>query len=267
MRSGAVVAGALLLSWGIRRRVRRWAQQRPEDTADLVRLRRRETAAVLLSSVSRYTLMLVATVVVLGIFLRSSLTATAGASLVAVLIGFGAQRFLQDVIAGFFILAEGQYGVGDFIVVEPMKAAGVVDELGLRTTVLRNLNGDRSVVPNGQITAVHRAPNRYRTYTVELLTSDAETVLSTLEEIVATLPVGDGRFLQRPTVSRPSEFDDGLALVEVQAHVPPTMEWLVESLLVQTITARLDDALATAPIVYTLDDSAVRRYERTIVVR
>src|SRR5919198_2289778 len=155
IRAGAVVAGALLLSWGIRRRVQRWAQLRPEDTADLVRLRRRETAAALLSSVSRYTLMLVSTVLVLGIFLRSSLTAAAGASLVAVLIGFGAQRFLQDVIAGFFILAEGQYGVGDFIVVEPTKAAGVVDELGLRTTILRNLNGDRSIVPNGQITAVH----------------------------------------------------------------------------------------------------------------
>ncbi len=134
IRAGAVVAGALVLSWAIRRRVRRWAEQHPADTADLLRLRRRETAAALLMSVTRYTLWLVVVAVLLTIFLRTSITAAAGASLAAVLIGFGAQRFLQDVIAGFFILAEGQYGVGDFVTIDPMKASGVVDELGLRTT-------------------------------------------------------------------------------------------------------------------------------------
>jgi hypothetical protein len=48
------------------------------------------------------------------------------------------------------------------------------------------------------------------------------------------LPVGDGRFPARPIVSRQDAGDEGLALVEVGSHVPPTMEWLVESLLVQT---------------------------------
>ncbi len=55
--------------------------------------------------------------------------------------------------------------------------------------------------------------------------------------------------------------------MQLRAVVPPTMEWLVEELLVHTIERRAGDALATAPIVYTLDDLAVRRYERTVILR
>src|SRR5207247_11338819 len=165
----AAAAAAML-----RRLVRRWAGKAAERTGDLLRLRRQETAAALLANILRYGVFLVAAFAILGIFVRDSLTALGGASLLVLVVGFSAQRFLTDVVAGFFLLFEGQYGVGDFVTLEPSKLSGIVDDLGLRTTTLRALNGDRYFVPNGEITAVHRSARGFRPYHVELLTQEPD---------------------------------------------------------------------------------------------
>jgi small conductance mechanosensitive channel len=75
------------------------------------------------------------------------LVAAGGVSLA---IGFGAQSLVKDVFSGFFILLEGQYSIGD--VVELNGKTGTVEQLGLRATVLRSINGDVHTVPNGVIT-------------------------------------------------------------------------------------------------------------------
>ncbi len=74
------------------------------------------------------------------------LVAAGGVSLA---VGFGAQSLVKDFFAGFFILLEGQYSIGD--VVEINGKTGTVENLNLRTTVVRSLNGDVHVIPNGQI--------------------------------------------------------------------------------------------------------------------
>jgi small conductance mechanosensitive channel len=74
------------------------------------------------------------------------LVAAGGVSLA---VGFGAQTLVRDFFAGFFILLEGQFSIGD--VVEINGKVGTVENLNLRTTVLRSLNGDVHVIPNGEI--------------------------------------------------------------------------------------------------------------------
>lgn len=74
------------------------------------------------------------------------LVAAGGVSLA---VGFGAQTLVRDFFAGFFILLEGQYSIGD--VVEVGGRIGTVEHIGLRTTVLRSLNGDVHTIPNGEI--------------------------------------------------------------------------------------------------------------------
>jgi moderate conductance mechanosensitive channel len=76
------------------------------------------------------------------------LVAAGGVSLA---VGFGAQTLVKDFFAGFFILLEGQFSIGD--VVEVGGKVGTVENLNLRTTVLRSLNGDVHTIPNGQISA------------------------------------------------------------------------------------------------------------------
>jgi small conductance mechanosensitive channel len=77
---------------------------------------------------------------------------------VGVALGFGAQRVVQDILAGFFIVTERQYGLGDLIRVsvtglgEP--AMGTVEDVTLRVTTVRTANGEVVITPNGQITQV-----------------------------------------------------------------------------------------------------------------
>jgi small conductance mechanosensitive channel len=76
----------------------------------------------------------------------------ASAGIAGVAIGFGAQSLVKDFLAGLFMLAEDQYGVGDIIDVG--EAKGKVEAVGLRTTRLRDVEGTVWHVPNGQITRV-----------------------------------------------------------------------------------------------------------------
>ncbi len=266
-----VIAVILVVAFGVlallQRLLHRWGKAPIEGTGDLIRARRRETALGLVTSMVRYFVFAVTLFVLLGFLLRSVVTAAAGAGLLVAILAFGAQRFLQDVIAGVFILLENQYGVGDFITLEPMSLSGVVEEIGLRTTILRNLNGDRYIIPNGQITAVRRAVKRFRRYTIDLLTHDPAAAEQALEDLIAVAPVGSARFLRRPEIVEQREVSPTVSLVRIRADVPPTMEWLVEQYLVKVLATRLEGSLVAQPLVYTLDEAAVRRYERTVVLR
>jgi small-conductance mechanosensitive channel len=82
----------------------------------------------------------------------------APAAVVGVALGFGAQRLVQDILAGFFIIAERQYGYGDMVRISALGSetgiGGTVEQVSLRTTRLRTLTGDVVIVPNGQIVQV-----------------------------------------------------------------------------------------------------------------
>ena len=76
----------------------------------------------------------------------------AGASIVGVALGFGAQSLVKDFLSGFFILAEDQYAVGDVITIADQ--TGTVEEIDLRITRLRAVDGTGWFVPNGEIRKV-----------------------------------------------------------------------------------------------------------------
>jgi small-conductance mechanosensitive channel len=82
----------------------------------------------------------------------------APATVAGVALGFGAQRVVQDILAGFFLIAERQYGFGDVIRIAPLGTAegvtGTVEDLTLRITRMRSPDGEVIIVPNGQIVQV-----------------------------------------------------------------------------------------------------------------
>jgi moderate conductance mechanosensitive channel len=79
----------------------------------------------------------------------------AGVSILGLAVSFGAQSLVKDVITGFFILLEDQYGVGDVVRVNGKDGlSGGVEAVSLRTTVLRDLEGTAHVIPNGEIRTV-----------------------------------------------------------------------------------------------------------------
>ena len=268
-----LIAGAALLVLGflasrfLRWRRRRLAAEQARDPRGLRRLQRRETLAIVAEAVLRYGAFVFVIFWVLGLFVADTTTAIGGASLIVIVVGFGMQRVLMDAIAGFGILFEGWYVVGDFVTLRPMEVTGFVEEIGLRTTTVRSLNGDRAYVPNSQIIAAVRSTRGYRTYTIEVLTTDVATACDAIETAATRTPSGRARFLRAPTVVDRRELSEGIWLVRATADVPPSLEWLAEGLLTALIRGQLsEDTLVAGPIVYTLDESSVERYQQRVVI-
>jgi small conductance mechanosensitive channel len=87
-----------------------------------------------------------------------------GAGIVGLAIGFGAQTLVKDVITGFFLILEDQVRVGDVVLVN--NTAGLVEQINLRTMVLRDVDGTVHVVPNGEIRVLS---NRSKDYSYSVL--------------------------------------------------------------------------------------------------
>jgi hypothetical protein len=262
------VLAAFVLSRLLRGIVAALEARHPDEERELQRLRRGETALALIATGIPYVAAIVVLILAAGAFLPGTVAALGGSALVLVLVGFGAQRFLMDVIAGTLIAFERWYGVGDFIRVEPAQISGIVEQFGLRTTVIRSLNGDRTYVPNSQIISATRFPRGYRRYSIELLTNDPDEARNAIEQVGRRSPVGEARFLRPPRVVEERELGEGTWLVRGEADVAPTMEWLAEGLLVGRLKAQLSpESLLADPIVYTLDEGTLSRYQRRVLVR
>ncbi len=123
----------------------------------------------------------------------------AGAGVVGVAIGFGAQALVKDVITGAFVILEDQYGVGD--VVKLGDASGKVEEINLRTTVLRDGQGTRHIIPNGEIS---RASVMTRGWGQVLLDidvaydTDLDQALSVLSRVLETFSKDHPQLLLSP---------------------------------------------------------------------
>ena len=114
--------------------------------------RKRKTLASVTKSVIKYLLYFFTVCHILTVFGVDITSIIAVASVGSVAIGFGAQNLVQDIISGIFILMEDQYGVGD--VIEISGLSGSVEHIGIRTTILRSIDGNVHIIPNGQIKAM-----------------------------------------------------------------------------------------------------------------
>jgi hypothetical protein len=265
---GAVaIVVAFALSRVLRRLVARLEARHPDEERELARLRRGETALALVATAIPYVAAIAVIIIAVSAFLPRTVAALGGSALILVLVGFGAQRFLMDVIAGTLIAFERWYGIGDFVRLEPAQISGIVEQFSLRTTVIRSLNGDRTYVPNSQIISASTSPRGFRRYSIEVLTTDPEEARNAIEQVGRRAPVGEARFLRAPKVIEERELGEGSWLVRGQADVAPTMEWLAEGLLVGRLKASLSaDALLADPIVYTIDEGTLSRYQRRVLV-
>jgi moderate conductance mechanosensitive channel len=156
-RSGVRVLGIWVLAW-LAYRVVRLAARRIElavddgdDSVTTLRERRGRTISQLLRSMGRVVIYAVAILLTFNVFIDIG-PILAGAGILGLAVSFGAQSLVKDVISGFFILFENQFGIGD--VIEVAGHSGVVEKMTLRVVVLRDGEGVMHVVPNGEIKVV-----------------------------------------------------------------------------------------------------------------
>ncbi len=260
LASAAVVLLGLLFYRVLTRgvpKVLRWRRRREGflDAEAVARIKRQDTAITLTRNALRYVIFAIVALVVLSIFIENPLPGVAGATILAAVIGFGAQSFLRDVIAGFSIVFEGQYSVGDFIQVKPQEVSGIVEELGLRMTKIRSLSGEVSYIPNGAVQGVINYVSGQQRFNVEVQLSDSEAASRVLDALGETSEL----YLSPPHLVERGE-TEGRVRLRIVAGVLPSMAWLVEETLTGRIKAAAgEDGLVGDPLVYKVDQTNLRK--------
>jgi small conductance mechanosensitive channel len=261
-----VFVAASLVSRGIGALARRLRSRVESISLDspLVAIAQRETAVALIQTAVRYVVFLVALLFAITTLTGADHISTiAGASFFAVIIGFAAQRFLIDIMAGFVMFFEGWYTVGSTIVIEPMKLEGVVDDVSLRATKIRDVSGEILRVHNSYIQAVRVLPRGGHHVEIELFVHDAEAAEQLIETVARIVPAGPTAFLQVPEVISVTDLDDTLHRITAEATVAPGRAWMAEDLLPSLLRERADeDLIVHGPVILPADEHAATRFAR-----
>ena len=149
-----IILGTRLVLFIFRRCLKTIVRRNQSKETDSGKVKRTMTMLSIVRSIVKYVVYFIALLMILDVIglgvAASSLLATAGVGGLA--IGIGAQSLIKDVINGFFLMTEGQYGVGDYVTVGGV--TGFVESITLRSTQLKGPRGEHHVVPNGSITTV-----------------------------------------------------------------------------------------------------------------
>ncbi|WP_240941839.1 mechanosensitive ion channel family protein [Paenibacillus sp. HB172176] len=151
IRIAAILVVGRILIWILHKSVNRIvidrASKRPPNQA-----RRMTTVGKLMKNVTSYVIYFIAGMLTLSEIGLDLGPLLAGAGVVGIAIGFGAQSLVKDILTGFFIIMEDQFAVGDVIQTGTFK--GTVEMIGLRTTRIQSWTGEIHIVPNSTIGAV-----------------------------------------------------------------------------------------------------------------
>jgi small-conductance mechanosensitive channel len=167
IRLALTVGGAFLLmqlAWLLVGRLRHWMVRAGRDRPGSAQ--RAQTVAQTLRSLATAIIWAGAFVHVLAIFGWDVKPLLAGAGILGVALGFGAQTLVRDLIAGYFILIENQFAVGDLVEVNGQPS--LVEEVTLRCTRLRSFNGFVHYVPNGEFKMVTNRSRDWNRLTVDV---------------------------------------------------------------------------------------------------
>jgi small conductance mechanosensitive channel len=265
-----VVAALFLVASAIGRFSRLLARALEARTATaaadspLVALARRETGLSLFQTSIRYLAFMLALALALVVVTGArGISTLAGASFLAVVVAFAAQRFLIDLIAGFLMFFEGWYTIGSTVVLEPMKLEGVVEEVSLRMTALRDVSGELVRVHNSQILAVRVLPQGTRRVEIELFVRDREAGQRLVERVARIVPTGPTSFVDPPCVRATQQLDDDLHRITADASVAAGRFWLAEDLLPSLLKERAEDGLIVhGPVVLPVDEQSRNRFAR-----
>ncbi len=192
-----LVAGACLALLGAVSLVTRAVRRAVDDGNDEVTSdaeRRAETLSSVLTNASRVLVIIFFLLMTLDQFGVNIGPLVAGAGVAGVALGFGAQSLVKDVISGFFLLMENQFGVGDIIKVNDAHS-GSVERMTLRITQLRDYEGKVHFVPNGAMTSVIVLSKEFARAVVDVevaYDTDPDRAFQVLRE------VGDAHLAERP---------------------------------------------------------------------
>jgi small-conductance mechanosensitive channel len=154
-----------------------------------------------------------------------------GAGIVGLAIGFGAQTLVRDVISGFFLILEDQLRVSDTAVING--ETGLIEEVNLRTVVLRDEQGAVHVFPNGEIKTLKNLSKDFSYYVISVsvaFDTDPEPVIQAIRDAGASLlrdPAFAPHILDPVDVLGVDAFDSGMLVIKARIRTVPQKQALV----------------------------------------
>ncbi len=217
-----------------------------EDQPEIEIEKRKTTLTRLFITMGGVVIIVIATFLILtelGINITALL---AGFGVAGIAVGFGAQSLVRDLIAGFVIMIENQYNIGD--VIRAAGVAGGVEAVNLRRTLLRDLDGTLHVVPNGEIRVTSNFTKMWSRAHLNISVAYKEdldqvmaTIRKTWEEIAADPDWGEFLISKTPWLLRVDEFGDSGVVIKVVGETQPIKQWDVMGELRRRIKKTFDE--------------------------
>ena len=205
---------------------------------------RTNTLGRMIKNVGSVIFLTIAFIMVLGEWGFNLAPLVAGAGIIGIALGFGAQTLVADFLSGVFMLLEDQYGVGD--IVDLGEATGTVEDVQLRVTKLRAVDGVVWWVRNGEVVRVGNMSQNWSRAVVDVgvaYDSDIARVREVLGEVADDLSTDEewsDNLLETPEVWGVEDLSADAVTVRVVLKTLPGKQWVVARELRQRIHARLN---------------------------
>lgn len=227
----------------------RWRHRLGEGstgTSTLRRANRADALGTLLRSIAGVAIWTVGLFSILGVFGISLAPLIAGAGIIGLAIGFGAQRLVSDFLSGLFMLVEDQYGVGD--VIDVGEATGVVEGVSLRTTRIRDVTGTLWHVPNGEIRRVGNMSQEWARALLDVGVAYgtdvdlASEIIKRVADEMAAEEVYTPLFLAEPEIWGVQNLGPDSVDIRLVIKTQPGEQWAISRELRRRLKQAFDDA-------------------------
>ena len=204
--------------------------------------RRQNTVLKLLENVIAYVVYFAAILAILSAFSINVAGLIAGAGVLGLAIGFGAQNLVRDVITGFFIIFEDQFSVGDYVRIGASE--GTVQEIGLRTTKLKGMNGEIHIFPNGTIIEVINFSLNNSIAIVDVSVAyeaDIPKAEELIREFLASLPEKYEQLVKEPELLGVQNLAASEVVMRITAETKPMQHFSVARIIRRDLKIFMDE--------------------------
>lgn len=213
--------------------------------------RRKQTKTLegVLITMGAVVIWVIAIVTILGQLKFNLATLATGAGLFGVIFGFGAQSVIKDFVSGLFVLGENQYRVGDIVTIQVagVEFSGTVEDLTIRITRLRDLDGNLHVISNGSAQAVTNLSYKYANVNVDVQVeydTDVDTLEGVINGVGAAMAEDEAwaKIIFEPIqFLRIDEFVDAGMRIKALGKVEPAEQWAVAGEFRRRLKRAFDD--------------------------
>lgn len=204
--------------------------------------RREATLLKLIDNILSYVIYFIAFMMILSVLTIDVKALLAGAGIVGLAVGFGAQNLVKDILSGFFIIFEDQFSVGDHIRVGQFE--GNVEAIGLRTTKIKSWTGELHILPNGSINQVTNYSLNNSVAVVDVgiaYEEDIEKAGKVIEELLEKLPDQYEELVTKPELLGVQNLGPSEIVLRIIAETLPMQHFAIARIIRKEVKLILDE--------------------------